>query len=204
MDKRQYERTYWNQYQLLEKEFLETTLYVDLDITNYSTYSNAYLKLLLTLGSEVDNALRELSGLTGRSSISSYAQFVLNKYPNIVNQVVETTIGNIRLTPFSGWSISQPSQTLGFWNAYNEIKHDRVTNLHNASLENVLNALAGLYIIETYRLKELYDSDPNTDSSYPKEDSELLVLDSWSHHVRPSKLNAAYPLYDDDDGSRIL
>ena len=201
MDKKQYERTYWNQYQLLEKEFLETTLYVELDTANYSTYSNAYLKLLLTLGSEVDNALRELSGLTGRSNISAYAQFVLNKYPNIVNQVVKTTIGNIKLTPFLGWSISQPSQTLSFWNAYNEIKHDRVTNLHNASLANVLNALAGLYVIEMYRLKELYDSDPNADNSFPKEDSELLILDNWAYHTRLSKVKMPIQLINDEDGT---
>ena len=93
LDKKQYEITYWNQYLLLEKEFLETTLYVELDVANYSTYSNAYLKLLLSIGSEVDNVLRELTSLTGRSCITTYARSVLSKYPNIVIQDVETVMG---------------------------------------------------------------------------------------------------------------
>ena len=49
---------YWNQYISIEKEFAETVNYVALAEDNYRTYSDAYIKIMLQLGSEVDIALK--------------------------------------------------------------------------------------------------------------------------------------------------
>ena len=84
----------------MEKEFLETSSYVELDTANYKTYSKTYLKLLLEIGSEVDNVMREMCGIIGRADISNYSRILLQKYPDIINQSVTVTDSNIRSIGF--------------------------------------------------------------------------------------------------------
>lgn len=45
---------YWSQYRLLEKEYLNTLQFITLDEDNDNAFSQAYIKLILELGSEID------------------------------------------------------------------------------------------------------------------------------------------------------
>ena len=45
---------------------------------------------------------------------------------------------------------------LDWWFAYNSIKHDEKESIKNATFENAVLALASLYIIEIYLMKELF------------------------------------------------
>jgi len=49
-----------------------------------------------------------------------------------------------RLSPFRDW---QPGQTPAWWQAYNKVKHDPALQMPRATLENVLNAVAGLGLL---------------------------------------------------------
>lgn len=205
MDKKQYEMSYWKQYMLLEHEFELTIPYVELVQSNYSTYSTVFLKLLLEIGSEVDNVLREMCSWTGRSDISAYAQFVLSNYPCITDQMVLVQNCSLSLTPFAGWNTDQPSQSLVFWDAYNHVKHDRIAHFCKASLHNVICALAALFLLEMYRLRKLYNVEPNAYNSLPDTESKLFILSSWEQRIRLSKAKIPYSLIDDDNnGMHIL
>lgn len=46
---------------------------------------------------------------------------------------------------------------------YNKVKHKRVHNYRKANLKNVVNALAGLYILENYFVKYIGDRDNDMD-----------------------------------------
>ena len=197
----EYKQNYWKQYSLLEKEFDETSQYVTLDNDNLATFSPFYLKLILGIGSEIDNVLKEACGLTGRADMADYAASILSKYPSITTQSVTVENSNITITPFSGWNISQPSQSLEFWKKYNEIKHDRIANYKKASLDTVITALAGLYIILIYRSNELYMSDPEAFSNLPVE-SSYFILDNWERRFRTDKVKSEYPIFDDSDGGK--
>ena len=59
----EFKKNYINHYLLLEKDFQLTTEYVTLSEDNYNTYSVSYLKLLLTIGSEIDVMLEFLAKL---------------------------------------------------------------------------------------------------------------------------------------------
>ena len=48
-------KVYWRQYKLLEHELIKTDDYVWIDRDNYDTFSNQYMKLLLTICSEMDS-----------------------------------------------------------------------------------------------------------------------------------------------------
>lgn len=203
MTRYDFERFFWGQYLILEREFIDSLDYIEFDTSNFATYSNKYAKLLLQIGSEVDNTLRDICNLQGRTNIAQYATYMLNKYPQITNQGVKVINRNISLVPFAGWNILQPAQSLSFWDSYNSVKHDRIQNFNKASLEAVSNGLAALFIIEMYQLYELYQAEPDTFSSSPDTESQLFILENWTCHIRGSKVKLANPLMDDDDGEII-
>lgn len=203
MTKYDFERFFWGQYLILEQEFVDSLNYIEFDTSNFAAYSNKYVKLLLQIGSEVDNTLKEICNLQGRTNISQYATYMLNKYPQITNQSVKVINRNITLIPFTGWNTQQPAQSLCFWDSYNLVKHDRIQNLNKASLETVSNGLAALFIIEIYQLYELYKVEPDTFNSSPDTESQLFILENWTNHIRGSKVKLANPLMDDEDGEII-
>ena len=51
------------------------------------------------------------------------------------------------VAPFKAWDSSRPTESLSWYADYNLAKHDREVNLDKASLENVISALAGVYIM---------------------------------------------------------
>lgn len=197
-----YRINFWRMFLVLEKELVEAFYYVDLDTKNYATTSVMFSKLILSIGSEVDNAFRECSGLTDRSDIKQYYNYIIGKFPDIVNQQVKVRDTNIILKPYDGWNGSLPSQSLVFWHKYNELKHDRVLNAEFASLETVLNALAGLFVIEMYRFDEIYRTQPDAYVNMPNGDAEskLFILNSWEEKMRCSKIKTDYSLYDEERG----
>jgi hypothetical protein len=48
-------KIYWLQYKLLEKRMIELSDYVSIDKKNYSTFSNQFIFLFLTICSEIDS-----------------------------------------------------------------------------------------------------------------------------------------------------
>ena len=51
------------------------------------------------------------------------------------------------IQPFRSWSPSAPTQSIVWYDAYNAVKHDRATNFHKATLENVIDAIGAFYIL---------------------------------------------------------
>ena len=58
-------KDYLRQYCLIEKDFINTIDYVSISNSNYSTFSHTYLKILLSIGSEVDVLKNLISKLLG-------------------------------------------------------------------------------------------------------------------------------------------
>ena len=205
MKMNEYLQTYWKQYLLIEKELINTSLYVSLETDNFNTYSPIYLKLILEIGSELDNVFKEISGLSGRTSIGDYAKTILAKYPAITTQSVSVKDSNIIVRPFDGWNTTQPSQSLAFWGKYNLIKHERNINYKQASLSTTIHSLSGLFVLLMYRMNEIYVSDPDAFANMPDgNESELLALVCWEMHIRTNKMQSPYPVFDDSIGGKEL
>jgi len=49
--------------------------------------------------------------------------------------------------PFEGWTTDQPTSSLGWYDAYNQVKHDRERHFEKASLSNALAAVSGVVVI---------------------------------------------------------
>lgn len=204
MTLQEFNNQYWRYYLMLEDEFFNTLNYVELIVNNFSTISMKYVNMLLSIGSEIDNFFKASCNLSGRMKISDYIDPLLTKYPMITTQNVLIKSNGIVLTPFSGWNTTSPSQSLAFWNNYNKVKHDRILNYTMASLENVINALAGLFILEMYMIKDIYINDLTLSQSIPDDESKIFVLKNWDVHLRTSNIKSDYRIFDDEDGTQIL
>ncbi|MCH5248728.1 MAG: hypothetical protein J1E98_02285 [Lachnospiraceae bacterium] len=162
MTRDEFIKVYWKQYQLLERDLIQTDEYVSIDKDNYDTFSNQYMKLLLTICSEMDSIAEVLCLMKNDKipyGIKNKLDALIEEYPKLKSYRVNTRypydIKNIApMVKFSD-SISD------WWQAYNDIKHRRMAtneggryNYTKANLKNVLHAMAALYILNL----KLYNS----------------------------------------------
>jgi hypothetical protein len=59
------------------------------------------------------------------------------------------------MRPFANWSAASPTKSLDWYNAYNQVKHDREDKLRCASLKNVLDAMAAMVVMAWATFGEL-------------------------------------------------
>ena len=80
--------------------------------------------------------------------------------------------------PFEGWTSDAAARSLEWWESYNSVKHGRSMNYKQANLKNVLHALAALYLLEMYRIKEI--SQDEVEPDVPLEKSALFEIQEWN------------------------
>lgn len=153
----EFKKNYINHYLLLEKDFQLTTEYVTISEDKYNTYSVSYLKLLLTIGSEIDVMLEFLGKLydpTTKETGFGYSKILLKNEPDIRSLEIKLRNEELLIKPWVGTTIPE------WWTAYNEIKHNRYESATKfdssrkyyqyANLKNVISALAALLSLELY------------------------------------------------------
>lgn len=64
------------------------------------------------------------------------------------------------ISPFADWSASMPTKSLSWYNAYNEVKHDREGNFEKATLEHLIDAMAAIHIIQAAQWGPSIYSEP--------------------------------------------
>lgn len=167
MTRDELQKQYWNYYLNLEKSFLEARKYVELDETNFSTFSDHFALLMQAIGAELDCVFKEFCELSTSSSnanIKQYAAYVQENYQDIGDRTVKVCETNIELKPFEEWNKDNPGQHLSWWQAFTSIKHNRYGNRQKANLKNVLNILGALFLLENLLLLKIVNSDKDIDS----------------------------------------
>ena len=159
MTVKEFKRDYLRQYCIIEKDFVNTIDYVSISQSNYTTFSPTYLKILLSIGSEID-VLKDFVCQSLKTDMKHFNEVE----PDFSSIEVEIRSENILLTP---WDTSDSFPT--WWTVYNEVKHHRNENADKidpskkyfefANLENVILALAGLYSLELLAYKIVADSN---------------------------------------------
>lgn len=150
----------WNYFLSIERDFVNTLEFVELDDANASTFSDAFAKLLLLIGSEVDVVAKMLcesvAPTTKAKNIVDYRDVLTGHFPGIAT--VEMDIPKFRTSrrPWESWGAS-PSASPVWWTAYNDIKHERDKHIPKASQGNVLCALCGLMALLLYLYPEDQD-----------------------------------------------
>lgn len=185
MTRDEFQRKYWRYYLVLEKRFIATTDYLELDPDNHDAFSNEFAALLQAIGAELDALFKVYCDFPPEAykNIGDYAKSILPSYPEIINQEVTVAEIDIVLTPFFGWTQEQAKQTLAWWDAFDRTKHNRAGNKKLASQINVLNALAALFLLERKYLSNLAGETEEID--IPDISSALFGLPDWESRYIP-------------------
>lgn len=184
----------WEYYLVLENDFLETERYVSFELgenlfcdsnescntENSKVYSDEYVKQYQAICSEIDVVMKqickEIHNNDNVKSIPEYAKLILNDCPEIVLQKVKVK-HKFELQPFKIWKIKDETsdyKSPNWWTDYNDVKHHRLENYKKGNLKNVINALAGLYILELYFVRKI--GNTNNEKDVPNDVSKLFNL----------------------------
>ena len=142
---------HWNYFLSLEQEVIALSRYIEICDKNSSTYSIELLKLLFSASSEVDVIAKIICKRFNKKSkaknIYHYRLAITKAFPKLSIQEVSMPLYGMELKPWSNWS---QSKTPKWWDAYNNVKHERNNYYHEANLKNTLNAIAALYVMLLY------------------------------------------------------
>lgn len=218
MDRETFMRDYWAYYLMLEDKFIDTTNYVTLAEDNYGTYSNEYAALMQMIGGELDsffkvycltkrkkdefeeklendnkkNLEKKIEKVSNKHlDIRFYKEYILETYPEIIEQEVKVRSANIGFCPFRIWKendskrdetaeVKQNFATVKrktWWRAFTDVKHNRSSSKKDANQRNTLYLLGALYLLEMKYLKNLAKGTRIRD--LPDKLSILFDLPGW-------------------------
>lgn len=143
----------WRYYLTLERDFMATTAFSEIDARNYGTFSDRYAALMLLIGSEVDVIAKIICKIIDPtlrpSNVVQYRQAISQKYPWLYCIKIYSRQFGVQLMPWRFWSPTQNRSPV-WWSAYNRVKHDRANERSAANQLNTLLALGGLYALHIY------------------------------------------------------
>ena len=179
MDRETFMRDYWAYYLMLEEKFIHTTNYVTLSTDNDNAYSNEYAALMQMIGGELDSFFKVYCGYayTDFKKINDYHTYLMQDYPDVLNQKINVRSADIVFQPFAGWDRARAKQSLPWWMAFDNIKHSRAVNKHDANQKNTLYLLGALYLLEMKYLKDI--TEESGERNIPDKESNLFTLDGW-------------------------
>ena len=181
MTREEFLSKYWRYYLMLEKKFIVSINYVELDKKNYSTFSIEYAHLLQAICGELDTFFKQYCDFdfddSNKKGIKDYAKKILNDYPEITKKVIVVSNRDIEFIPFENWNQENAGESLKWWQEYNNVKHKRIQHMEEASLENVLYSLGALFLLEMKYLKNIADGTQDID--IPDEETSIFYLKDW-------------------------
>ena len=193
MDRRELTLKYWRYYLLLERRFIDTIQYNELDKKNFKSFSDNYALLMQVIGAELDSLFKVYCGFSNddHKTIADYVRAIddeeKNKKPKHAvehpfrSEVIYIRDYRISIQPFKDWDSNKPGQSLVWWNAFDKLKHNRSNNKKVANQENTLNLLGALFFTEMKMLKKITEGGEDRDVF--EECSELFTLKSWTDKV---------------------
>lgn len=172
-----FEKYHWEYYLLLEQEFDKLKIYIEPNEDNSGTYSMEFVRHLTSICAEIDSVFKTICNIdqATHADTGDYYPIMTAKYPSITEQSVRGY--NMSIMPFKDWNSRATSRSLDWFGAFNDVKHSRVAAFKKANLKNTLQALAGLYILEMYYIREI--SDPNSDPDIPYKASKVFTMNNW-------------------------
>lgn len=167
-------KTNWYYFKALASQLQNTTQYVEHDIDlNGQTFSNEFAKILMLSASEFEVICKSLckeSGisLSWNANIVSITNGVLSVYPKIGQTTVMTPYLE-SLKPLENWKVDKVLKNnrlvnrvvgIDWWEAHNNVKHDRGNYFKKATLNNCIYSMASLMVVELY-LSQIVVGDVN-------------------------------------------
>lgn len=170
-------------YHIIENDFKKLFDYIELNDNNKNTFSHRIYELILRICTEFElncKGILEENGYnrSGNLNITDYfkinASSKLNEYEVRLNV---WTPAPLTIKPFQDWNSSIFTSLLWFQN-YNSVKHNRNTNFNLASLENLVNSIAGLFVILASQFGHQIFSPYQITTSYSEDDDGFISVNT--------------------------
>lgn len=146
---------HWNYFLALETDVERMARFVEFSGNNFGTYSVEMAHLFLAASSEVDVVAKQICALVDAEAnpgnIEEYRTILLRHLPKLESSPVTIPRYGLNLEPWSNW---RSDETPYWWRDHNKVKHQRGEYFPLANLQNVLNAMGGLFllVLHYYRL----------------------------------------------------
>jgi len=154
-------KKYGKIYLRLEKEISELTYSIYLCDNHLNVYSIQMAELLLRIGAECENIIKSIAKQyninVGRRHLLEIIRELCSDKVDFNTKKVSIIwdycfLTDIHIIPFSTWNNGENPI---WYKAYNDIKHNRSdSNLENATFKNIIDGLAGLFILNLYLRKD--------------------------------------------------
>jgi len=157
MKRMEFER-YWSYYLSIEEMFKKTNQYVSHSNENQKTYSDEFAKIILLSCSEIDSLLKivckykEIPNNGKNYNMVSYSKALI-KVEEIHNWAFATSpMTSIKefgiiVYPFKDLNTCKKHGGLSWWEDYQKLKHNRLSNAEVGNLYNASCSLVAHYMI---------------------------------------------------------
>lgn len=146
---------HWEYFLALETDVERMARFVEFSGNNFGTYSIEIAHLLLAAASEVDVVAKQLCYLIDAEAnprnIEQYRAILRWSLPQLEDSLVTIPRYGLNLYPWRNW---KRGEIPDWWRDHNKVKHQRGEYFQRANLENLLNAMGGLFllVLHYYRL----------------------------------------------------
>ena len=147
----------------LYEYFQDISKYVEPLTANINVFGNKIRELLILTCTEVETNLRAIldencgkkgSRYTTKDYIKLKKPLRLDDWSVELRDYPELGV----FSPFKSWQITDPTKSLSWYEGYNAVKHHREVEFAQASLRNVINALAAVHVLQAAQWgPEIYD-----------------------------------------------
>ncbi|PAY01189.1 hypothetical protein CKO50_11500 [Pseudoalteromonas sp. HM-SA03] len=143
---------HWRYYLSLESDVYALSRYIHFAPDNFKTYSIELAKLYLAICAEVEVVLKEICDICPNkkgknTNINNYRQWIVENQQGLITEQALSFEFELQYVP---WKAFEEGRSPSWWSDYNKVKHERREHFHKANLGNVLESLAGLYIVNLY------------------------------------------------------
>ncbi len=149
---------HWNYFLALESDVERLSRFVEFTPNNFQTYSIEIAHLFLAASSEVDVIARQICSRVDASAkarnILQYRNIIKTAIPELESSIVTIPRYGLELRPWINWC---SDTTPNWWNDHNKVKHQRNEYFPSANLKNVLNAMAGLFMLTLHHYREIIE-----------------------------------------------
>lgn len=157
----------WDEYKLLEENFIEYLRYVPLSSEHFNVWSLNLGDLLIRTCSIIDsffkramfsseldsaNQIKQFRTLDDRAITFETHRKIFESFYGLSSKKILDLRKSNTFIPFLNWNSDKSPD---WWKAYNHVKHDRFKHKKEATLEATINALSALFILNVIHLETM-------------------------------------------------
>lgn len=135
---------------ILIQKLQDILLYVEPSFEGLKTYSHKIRELLILSCTELESSFKayKLGKNMGMNDYIKILDFVdLSKHKlSLVGYA-----NPYKCCPFKNWDKNEPTKSLKWYDAYNQVKHNKSNSFHLANLENCIDAIAANIVLFAIR-----------------------------------------------------